>query len=149
MRIEEELKQKIFNNIHQKTHLNIIYTANWLIDKTKGVLKLYDITHQQFNVLKILKGKHPESCAVNDIKEVMLDKGPDLTRLIDRLIKKEFVTRNVCDENRRKLDITITDGGLTLVRNIEPKMKKQFIDQTKITDKEAYELSRILDKMRN
>ncbi|MEP1779235.1 MarR family transcriptional regulator [Reichenbachiella sp.] len=148
MGIAEELGQKQFKSVHQKAHLNIMFTAYWLIEQTKEVLKPFDITQQQFNVLKILKGRYPKSCASNEIKEVMIDKGPDLTRMIDRLVVKGWVTREVCPENRRKLDITITESGLALIKRIEPKLNKQFIDQTRISDKEASELSRILDKMR-
>lgn len=148
MKIEEEIKQRKFINGRQKAHLNILFTANWLVDKTKEVLKPFDLTHQQYNVLRILKGRFPDSCAAYDIKEVMIDKGPDLTRLIDRLIVKDYVTRSECEENRRKLDITITKKGLDLIKKIEPLLKKQLIDQAKITNKEADELSRILDKMR-
>lgn len=148
MKIDEEIKQRKFKSIYQKAHINTIFTANWLIDNTQKLLKPFGITHQQFNVLKILKGKYPNNCTANYIKEVMLDKGPDLTRLVDRLINKRYVTRSVCEVNRRKLDITINDKGLTLVKKIEPKLGSQFIKQKKITKKEAKELSRILDKMR-
>lgn len=148
MEIEKELKQQKFANSHLKAHINIIFTANWLNNKTKVVLKPFGITPQQYNVLRILKGKHPVYCAADDIKEVMIDKNPDLTRLIDRLIEKGYVTRNVCEENRRKLDISITQQGLALVKQIGPKLKKQFMTLAKITEKEANELSRILDKMR-
>jgi len=147
--LEEELKQRRYVNIHQKAHLNVLFSANWLITQTKEVLKPYDITHQQFNVLKILKGKYPNTCAVHDIKEVMIDRGPDLTRLLNRLIKKGYVTRNVCEENRRKLDIAITEEGIKLIKEIDPKLKKQFIDHPVISEEEANELNRILDKMRS
>jgi len=148
MKIEEEIKQKKFESNYQKAHLNIMFTANWLMDKSKLLFKGFGITLQQYNVLRILKGKHPGCCAAGDIKEVMLDKSPDLTRLIDRLMEKGFVTRGVCEENRRKLDIAITDKGLTLIKEINPKLKVQFEQIRKITDKEAIELNRILDKMR-
>ncbi len=78
----------------------------------------------------------------------MIDKSPDLTRLIDRLVKKAYVTRRECVENRRKLDIAITDKGLAVLEKIRPTLNKQFIGQTKITNQEANELSRILDKIR-
>ena len=148
MKIEEEIKQKKFESNYQKAHLNIMFTANWLMDKSKLLFKGFGITLQQYNVLRILKGKHPSSCAAGDIKEVMLDKSPDLTRLIDRLMEKGYVTRGVCVENRRKLDIAITDKGLALIKKIDPKIKVQFEQIRKITDKEAIGLSRILDKMR-
>lgn len=148
MNIEEEIKQSKFSSVHHKAHLNIIFTAYWLISQTKSILKPYGITHQQFNVLKILKGQHPNFCTAFDIKERMLDKSPDLTRLLDRLIKKELVTRAVCEKNRRKLDIGITQQGLTLLKQIEPQINKQLIKQTHITEQEAIELSRIIDKLR-
>ena len=118
------------------------------MDKSKVIFKDLGITPQQYNVLRILKGKHPGCCAAGDIKEVMLDKSPDLTRLIDRLIEKGYVTREVCMENRRKLDIAITDKGLAFTKEIGPNLKIQFEQMNKITNKEAIELSRILDKMR-
>jgi DNA-binding MarR family transcriptional regulator len=112
------------------------------------ILKDFSITHQQYNVLRILKGKYPENCAVNDIKEVMIDKSPDLTRLLDRLINKQLIKRSVCEVNRRKLDIAITGQGLDLLKKIAPKLKEEFGDKPKITQREADELNRILDKMR-
>jgi len=148
MTIEEELRQKKFASKHQMAHLNIMFTANWLVDQVNEVVKCFGITHQQYNVLRILKGKHPSCCAAGDIREVMIDKSPDLTRLIDRLVNKAYVTRRECVENRRKLDIAITDKGLALVEKIVPILSKQFIGQTNITDQEANELSRLLDKMR-
>ncbi|MCH8319037.1 MAG: MarR family transcriptional regulator [Bacteroidetes bacterium] len=148
MKIEEEIKQKKFESNYQMAHINIMFTANWLMDKSKTIFKLFGITPQQYNVLRILKGKHPGCCAAGDIKEVMLDKSPDLTRLIDRLMEKGFVTRGVCVENRRKLDIAITDKGLTLIKETAPKIKAQFEQMNSITNKESIELSRILDKMR-
>lgn len=148
MKIEEEIKQGKFGSVRQKAHLNILFTANWLVDKTKEILKPFDITHQQYNVLKILKGRFPESCAAYAIKEVMIDKGPDLTRLVDRLMVKGYVTRSECEENRRKLDITITKDGMSLTKKIEPLLEKQLKEHDRITQKEAGELSRILDKMR-
>ena len=148
MKIEEEIKQKKFESNYQKAHLNIFFTANWLMDRSKIIFKNFGITPQQYNVLRILKGKHPECCAAGDIKEVMLDKSPDLTRLIDRLMEKGYVTRGVCVENRRKLDIEITDKGLALIKEISPKLKIKFEQMNNITNKEAIELSRILDKLR-
>jgi len=149
MRIEEEIRQKKFVNNHQKANLNILFTANWVIGTIKETLKPFGITHQQFNVLRILKGKQPESCSADEIKRVMLDKSPDLTRLIDRLVDKGYVTRVVNTKNRRKLDIAIKDQGSALLEEIGPEVKKEMVRLKGITDKEARELSRILDKMRS
>lgn len=149
MKIEDAINKRNFINAQHKAHLNIMFTSNWLIGISKEVLKPFGITHQQFSVLKVLEGRHPGYCSADSIKEVMLDKSPDLTRLMDRLIGKGFVTRGVCEENRRKLDIGITDNGMALIKDIDPKMSKRHLQKKFITDKEATELSRILDKMRD
>jgi DNA-binding MarR family transcriptional regulator len=148
MRIEDEIKQKKFKDAHQKAFLNLLFTSKFLEKKNNNVMKAYGVTMQQYNVLRILKGKHPTLRSAEEIKEVMIDKSPDLTRLIDRLIKKGFVTREVCKENRRKLDIGITKKGLAQIAKMEPTMATFHKDLKKITKKEAEELSRILDKMR-
>ena len=148
MGIDEDIKQMKWQSLQQKVNINIMFTANWIADKTRESLKPFSITHQQFNVLKILKGKHPAVCAAQDIKEVMLDKSPDLTRLLDRLIDKGLIKRSTCEDNRRKLDIAITREGLDLVNKIVPRLSRKHSGHRKITDKEANELNRILDKIR-
>ncbi len=149
MKIENQIKQKEFTSVHHKAHINILYTSNWLKDRSQRIIKKFEITQQQYNVLRILKGRAGKSCSAQEIKEVMIDKRPDLTRLIDRLILKSLVTRQECEENRRKLDIMITEKGISLIKKIEPLFKKMITDETVITDAEAIELSRILDKMSN
>lgn len=148
MKIGEEINQKKFESNFHMAHLNLMYTYNWFQDKTKDIMKSYEITSQQYNVLRILRGKGKESCSAGEIKNVMIDKSPDLTRLIDRLIAKDYVSRCVCPDNRRKLDIMITDKGLKLLKKMDPSLKEFSENLNKISDKEAIELSRILDKMR-
>ena len=108
----------------------------------------FGITPQQYNVLRILKGKFPGYCSADEIKEVMIDNSPDLTRLIDRMMEKGYVTREVCEENRRKLEIGITEKGLKLISNMEPELQALGKQLSRISSAEANELSRILDKMR-
>ena len=146
--IDEEINQSKFESDFQRAHLNLIFTANWFRDQSKAMFKQFDLTSQQFNVLRILKGAHPKVCSAGYIKDVMIDKSPDLTRLIDRLISKGLVSRCVCPDNRRKLDITITDKGISLLNKINPIVKKESEKLDNITKQEAVELSRILDKMR-
>jgi len=148
LKIEEEIKQKRFTSVHQVAHLNTMFTANWLVSLAKVALKPFGVTHQQYNVLRILQGKKQFPCSADSIKEVMIDKSPDLTRLLDRLIDKGYVSRSVCEANRRKLDIVITERGMALLKRIKPKIAAYFRQAKKITDQEAIELSRILDKMR-
>lgn len=148
MKIGEELKQDKFVNAQQKAHLNTMFTANWLIASVREILKPFEITHQQYNVLRILQGRKQSPCSSDSIKDVMIDKSPDLTRLLDRLIDKGLVSREVCEENRRKLDIRITDKGMELLKTITPRIAVHHRQSKTITDVEATELSRILDKMR-
>ncbi|MCH7535719.1 MAG: MarR family transcriptional regulator [Bacteroidetes bacterium] len=148
MRIEDEIKQNKFRDTHQKAFLNLLFTSKFIETKGKNAMKTFGVTMQQYNVLRILKGKHPALRSAEEIKEVMIDKSPDLTRLVDKLIEKKFVTREVCKENRRKLDIGITRLGLAQIAKLEPTLTAFHNDLKKITNKEAEELSRILDKMR-
>ena len=148
MKLGDEIKQKVFVSSLQKAHLNTMFTANWIIDQTKEVMKPFEITHQQYNVLRILQGRKGKAASADSIKEVMLDKNPDLTRLLDRLLDKGFVSRTTCEENRRKLDICITAEGLELLKSIQPQLKLAHSGMDNISNSEAEELSRILDKMR-
>ena len=148
MEIGKAIKQKKFINAQHKAHINIIYTAAFLLDQTKEVLKPFKVTHQQFNVLRILKGKYSRPSSAHEIKEVMMDKGPDLTRLLDRLIEKGWVQRTVCEENRRKIDVLITEAGIKLLEDIEPHLQEKFKGQQFLSEEEAEHLSFLLDKMR-
>ncbi len=148
MKIEEAIKQTKFESNFQKAILNLVYTANWLDYDLKQFLKPYEITPQQYNVLRILKGRYPESHTATSIKEVMLDKTPDLTRLIDRLLKKDYVNRQVCPTNRRQVEITINKKGLQLLEKIRPALEDQTRKIQNINEQEASTLNGILDKLR-
>ncbi|MDB4835232.1 MarR family transcriptional regulator [Cyclobacteriaceae bacterium] len=149
MRIEDEIKQKKFDSVYTKAFVNLIFTSNSISDKQKNTFKKAKITHQQYNVLRILRGKYPESLNPGQIKEVMLDKSPDLTRLIDRLLVKELVHREYCKVNRRKIDIKVTEKGLSFLKEIEPEVNsaQQELSQN-LTEEEANILSDLLDKLR-
>ncbi len=149
MTINEAVKQANFRDEQQRMLINILYTNNWLINKIKKTLKSHNITHQQYNVLRILNGKYPSTCSVGDIKRVMLDKTPDVTRLIDRLLQKELVSRCRCINNRRQINVSITEKGISLLQNIRPQMDEMMQFTQKISDKEAEKVNFILDKIRN
>lgn len=149
MKIEEAIKQNTFKNNVLKASVNLIYTSNWLRDIHEKTFKEFQILPQHFNVLRILKGKFPNAVSPGEIKEVMLDKGHDLTRLLDKLVKRGLVERKICDTNRRKIDITLTNKGLEELE----KMNKSLDKNTKrlhnhLTENEASILSDLLDKMR-
>ncbi len=150
MKLEDEIKQSKFESNYQKAIINIIYTSNWLRDQQMDVFRAFDVLPQHYNVLRIIKGKHPNPCSPGEIKEVMLDKGNDVTRLVDKLVKKGLVKRNLCESNRRKIDITITEKGLTFIKELNDPMKKQLSVMKKtVSEKEAGFLSDILDKLRD
>jgi DNA-binding MarR family transcriptional regulator len=148
VKFEEEIKQSKFDSSTQKAVLNVMFTSNWINAHFRDVFKPYDLTPQQYNVLRILRGKHPKSANPGEIKEVMLDKNPDLTRLCDRLCKLDLITRGVDKTNRRKINIKISDAGLELLKTLDPKIKKMQSSMKSLTEDEANQLSDLLDKMR-
>ncbi len=150
MGIKEAIQQSKFSSEHHKAIVNILFTANWLDTKIKEVLNPFGITHIHFNILRILAGAKERPLSANEIKEVMVFKGSDVTRLIDRLILKGLVERVTCPENRRKVNISISAQGLTLLKKVNKQMdvyfKKQF--SNKLTADQAESLSSFLDMLR-
>lgn len=148
MKIEEEIKQKQFHSAREKAVINIIFTHNWIQGNFRSMFKEKDITMQQYNVLRILRGKYPEFINPNDVKEVMLDKNPDLTRLCDRLFNSGYITRCIDQENKRKINLRITDAGLKLLEGFDPMMDAFTSGFNALDENEAESLSNLLDKMR-
>ena len=150
MRLEDEIKQSKFQTSYQKLVVNLLYTYNWLEEPTKKVLSKHKLTIPQYNILRILKGSQTKPLSPQDIKKVMLHKKADLTRMLDRLVEKSLVDRNICPSNRRKMDINITQEGLDLLEIVNPKLKAATDDRIakNITEAEAAMASDIIDKMR-
>jgi len=149
MKIEQAIKQSSFTSNYQKMLINLMYTGNWLRDEQMKIFKQQDLLPQHFNVLRIIRGSMPAPIAPKEIKEVLIDKAGDLTRLIDKLEKKGLVKRNLCPSNRRKMDISITDKGLELLETFNEPMEAftQKIQQN-ISDAQAAQLSNLLDVLR-
>jgi len=149
MEIEKEIKQSKFENSLQKAIINLFYTSNFIRDRILNILKNYDIQQQHYNVLRIIKGQYPNSVSPGYIKEVMIDKGVDLTRLLDKLEKKGLIKRQLSLKNRRKIDINLTIEGLNLLNELKPKFNYLYDEISKnINDEEAKQLSNLLDKLR-
>lgn len=149
VKIEDAIKQKKFVTQQEKVIVNIIYTNNWLRDMHAMVLKPYHLLMQHYNVLRILKGKYPEVVSPSEIKAVMLDKGNDLTRLLDKLVKMELVERNLCPSNRRKMDLKLTEKGDQLILDLTDKMDAALCKvYGNLTDEESSVISDLLDKLR-
>jgi len=147
MGIEKDIQQSAFRNEFQKMGINLIYTANWLNEKIGQILSAEKITQQQYNILRILRGCE---CPLSTLKirERMLDKMSDTSRIVDRLIAKELVEKTACIKDKRLVDITLSKKGIQLVEKLD-----QFNDQIDgilkgINEKEAASLNQILDKLR-
>jgi DNA-binding MarR family transcriptional regulator len=147
MKIEEEIKQQKFKSAHQKALLNLLYTASWLQGKQQDFFKPYKITAQQFNILRILKGQHPKSISGTEIKSRMLDRNSDVSRLLDRLVSKNLISKKTCPNDKRATDVNITESGLELLKNLD-KFQNQMDEVLSLTEEEALQLSQLLDKGR-
>lgn len=148
MRLEDEIKQSKFKSNRQKTVINLIYSSGFLINYLNDKAKSFDITRQQYNVLRILKGQLPKSASINLIKERMLDKMSDASRIVERLRVKQLVERTVSASDKRAVDITITPKGLTLLEDMEPAVGSVDDLFKDFTDHELETFNSLLDKMR-
>ena len=149
MKIEEIIKSSVALNEAKKVILNIMYTQNVINDNFSEILKPYDLSAEQYNVLRILRGQ--KGCPTNMfvIQERMLAKNSNTTRLIDKLLLKDFVTREVCPENRRKIEVLITQKGLDVLNELDPIVNQHeqlFADNLK--QEELQELNKLLEKYR-
>jgi DNA-binding MarR family transcriptional regulator len=149
MEIEKVVKSNINLDDSKKIILNIIYTQNVVADKFNEVIKPYDLSSEQYNVLRILRGQKGRPANMCIIQERMLSKNSNTTRLIDKLLLKELVTREVCPENRRKIEVLITNKGLELLKILDPKVleyENQFADNLSTIEKA--QLNTLLEKYR-
>lgn len=149
MKIEDELKSTVNYNKSTRVVLNVMYTQNVLTDSLNEILKRYEISGEQYNVLRILRGQkgHPANMCV--IQERMLAKTSNTTRLVDKLLLKEYVTRNVCPDNRRKIEVLITQKGLDLLTELDPKVKEhEELFSKNLNPEELEQLNSLLEKYR-
>jgi DNA-binding MarR family transcriptional regulator len=149
MKLEQAIQQEKFHNEHQKATINILYTGSWLYNINATFLKRYDITPEQFNVLRILRGSHPKSMRLADITARMIDKNSNCTRLVEKLRQKGLVSREICPNNRRQVDIFIKEKGQQVLKKIDSDAPEWARVMEKITKAEAKEVNRILDKLRS
>lgn len=148
MKLEQEIKQTKFRNEYHKLAVNIIYSYSWLMNLHEELFTKFHITSNQFNILRILRGQHPNPATVNLLKERMLDKMSDASRLVERLRIKGFVKRDVCPLDRRRVDIFITDNGLKLLAEVDKLSNKYDSLLKNLSANDAKELNDLLDKLR-
>ena len=146
MKIDDAIKSK-FDSPQIKALVNIRYTANFLSAISNKFMAQFDLTMPQFNILRILRGAG-EAMAVNTVKDRMIEKSPNTTRLMDKLIDKELISRERCDNDRRVVYVKITQKGLDLLAQIDKNHSKEDWMPTVLTDEESETLSDLLDKLR-
>ncbi len=135
--------------IASKTVINIVYTSR-VIEMATSVFKDFNLTNQQYNVLRILRGQKGKPANLSTLQERMIDRNSNTTRLVDKLIQKKLVTRKVCPENRRKIEILITEKGLSVLKELDPIITEANQKAVKNLNTEELEtLNSLLDKLRN
>jgi len=147
MGIEKDIQQTHFRNEFQKMGINIIYTANWLNEKMGQILSTEDITQQQYNILRILRGSDKPLSTLK-IRERMLDKMSDTSRIVDRLVVKGLVEKSACMKDKRLVDITLSKKGLLLLEKLDSLNEPIDSILKGVTEKEASTINQILDKLR-
>lgn len=150
MSIEKDIQQgKNFRSVHHKVIVNLMYTHGWLAAQQAEVLKPFGLTPQQYNVLRILRGKSPEAVTVNAIIERMLDRMSNASRLVDKLVAKGLASRTTCPNDRRAVDVKITPVGMTLLAELDERQSHWERGFSTLDAEEAQQLSHLLDKLRN
>jgi len=149
MEIEKEISQtKAFRNVWIKADINILFTSSWLTNRKTEILKPYDISQQQFNILRILRGMNPEPATVKMLTERMIDKMSNASRLVEKLRKKAYVERKECSDDRRRVDIYITPKGLDVVEKASIQLESAVASAMNLNIDEAEQLNNLLDKLR-
>lgn len=148
MSIEKDISQRKFQSEFQKAMINLIYTHNWMMERMKLFFEKADLTPQQFNILRILRGAG-QPLSTLQIRQRMLDKMSDTSRIVDRLIKKGLTKKVVCKADRRLVDVSITEKGLKLLDKLDETQNELDSIVSSLSEREAHDLNNLLDKIRN
>lgn len=147
-KIEEAIKQSQFKDVYNKAVVNLLYTHSYLVGFQTAVLKPQDLSPEQYNVLRILRGQQGKPATIAAIQERMLNTMSNASRLVDKLKAKELVKRDECPENRRKVDVLITKKGLRLLELLEPQIATINKNAIHLEESELDLLNELLDKLR-
>ena len=147
MSLEQDIQQPLFRNEYQKAAINLIFSSNWLNEKIKYLLESEDITQQQYNILRILKGCQ-QPLSTLQIRSRMLDRMSDTSRIVERMLKKGLVEKRTCPSDKRLVDVSISHKGLELLEKLEHKNAALDSIRQSLSESEAITLNRLLDKMR-
>lgn len=148
MGLEQDLKQERFDNVYEKMVVNILFTGSWLSNLNASRLKPFGLTPEQYNVLRILRGSHPKPMMLADITSRMIDRNSNATRLVEKLKSKGFVNREICESNRRQVDISVTESGLAVLTKIDAGLDEWLQNLKTVPQSEVEALNATLDKLR-
>ena len=148
MQLHKEISISGFESLYQQAVVNVVFTSGWCNEQMKQLLAPYDITNQQFNILRILRGQYPNPSTINLLKSRMLDKMCDASRIVDRLVQKELVLKEVNTEDKRAVDIIISKKGLQLLTQMDHEVDLSAMASNTLTEEEADQLNFLLDKLR-
>lgn len=148
MTLEKDISQRSFRNLQQKSIVNLIYTYHWVVEKIKNYLSAEDITLQQYNILRILRGSYPTPLSTQQIRDRMLDKMSDTSRIVDRLIVKGLVQKNISKSDKRLVDVIITEDGRNFLGKMDQHNDELDKVVTNLSDEEMNTLNNLLDKIR-
>ena len=149
MGIEKDINQEHFTSEGQKAIINLIFTSNWITEHIKNVLDDQDITLQQFNILRILRGSDPKPLSTLTIRERMLDKMSDTSRIVDRLVIKGLAIKKTCSIDKRLVDVNITKEGKKILETIDKKQQEMTSVTKNLSDTELKQLNTLLDNLRS
>ena len=147
MNIENEIRQQVFKNPYHKLAVNLMFTHSWLMSFVKAMFKKQDITPNQYNILRILRGSRPNPLSTLQIRERMLDKMSDTSRLVDRLLLKDLVSKKINQTDNRLVDVENTEKGLKVLEKLDDIEERVASLFENLSEKEALRLSDMLDKL--
>jgi MarR family 2-MHQ and catechol resistance regulon transcriptional repressor len=148
MGLEKDIQQASFKGQNQKAVINLIYTYHWITEQIKSILSAEDITLQQYNILRILRGSDPQPLSTLTIRERMLDKMSDTSRIVDRLVIKQLVTKRMCPADKRLVDVSITRQGKEMLQRIDARDNEMRGVMANLTEEDLLVLNMLLDKLR-
>jgi len=148
MRIEDAIRVETFPSVYQKVSINLIYTMTWADVRLQEFFGEFDLTSSQYNVLRILRGQYPRPVSTALIRERMIHRNAGVSRLVDRLAEKGFLSKSTCEMDRRLVDVVITEAGLGVLRQMDDQRARIDAIYAKLSAEEAEQLSRLLDKIR-
>lgn len=148
MALEDKIQNKQFDTEQLKANINLLYTANWLYNRISATLKPYNLTHEQFNILRILRGSHPRSMCQKDVLSRMIAPQSNITALMKKLVTKKLVVITKSESDKREYVINISDEGMALLKTMDETLRPTTSAYSNLNASEAFHLNALLDKLR-